>query len=102
MRVELNDKVQLYKGMVIRPDIKNNVLKNTNLNNKNYDQIEIRSANTIKEQRFFDKMVNKVQQSVLEQTKDEKINKLKEKIEKNQYTFDVTELVSKILIEKGE
>lgn len=102
MRVELKDTIQLYKGMVARHDIKNDIQKTQNTNIRNFDQIEIRGSNLAKEQIFFDQMVQKVKKTIEEDTKDDKITRLKEQMINHQYTFDVTELVSKILIEKGE
>lgn len=102
MRIDINDKIHAYKGVAMRHDIKIEKQKTQMINNGNFDQIEIRGSNSQKEQLFFDKMVKKVQNNVMNQQKEEKINQLKEKIESNTFTFDVTEIVSKILIEKGE
>lgn len=102
MRIDINDKIHMYKGVALRQDIKYDKQKTQSMNNGNFDQIEIRGSNSQKEQLFFDKMVKKVYQAVQEDTKKEKIEQLREKIDNQTFTFDVTEIVSKILIEKGE
>lgn len=103
MRIDINDKIHLYKGVATKSEFKYEKQKLQQVGSGNFDQIEIRNGNhSAKEQLFFDKMVKKLQQNIMEDTKEEKINKLKEEIQNNTYTFDVTEIVSKILIEKGE
>lgn len=102
MRIDINDKIHAYKSVAMRQDIKMEKQNMQTTNNSKYDQIEIRGSNSQKERLFFDKMVKRIQENVMNQSKEEKINQLKEKVENGTFTFNVTEIVSKILIEKGE
>lgn len=102
VRIDMNDKLQVYQGKNRYTDLKNEA-ESVRRTNKNFDQIEIRSNHYKKiEQTFCEEMEKRVKDNVKKENSMEKIENLKEQVQQNNYVFDVTELVSKILLEKGE
>ena len=105
MKINFNDISKLYKNSMIMQNQRNTKSVEQQAKNGKFDQIQItktRPSTKSLEDQFISSMTKQVLQDVARGNSEERINDLKKQVQEGTYSFNVNDIVSKILLEKGE
>lgn len=103
MKVNMRDMSKLYSSSIAMQNQTGQKNAGQKVKNGKFDQIQItRPSMKHMEEQFVSSMTKQIMKDVMNHNSEDKVEILKTQVQEGTYTFQASDIVSKILLEKGE